>query len=152
MCDYVITIRGFSPSAVDTEFTGLHATPQDEVRWVYTCWSEYEVSSLPPSLPPSLSLLCSLFDTMTERYAKLKKFSEKFVVCQFGILARYTAAYILILNTSVYTCTLSQVSLPSPRAGRTTASKRVSCVQASPLTLMLTFFDFSIVTVYTYIR
>ena len=33
-------------------------------------------------IPLSLSL--SLFDTMEERYGKLKKFAEKFIICQLG--------------------------------------------------------------------
>ena len=41
--------------------------------------------------PPSISLLpplpLSLFDSMEERYGKLKKFSEKFIICQLGMAA-----------------------------------------------------------------
>lgn len=44
--------------AIDTEFTGLHATREDTV---------------------------SLFDTIEERYCKLKKFASTFIICQLGL-------------------------------------------------------------------
>ena len=35
MNDVMYSTILFTSSAVDTEFTGLHVTPQDEVRYVY---------------------------------------------------------------------------------------------------------------------
>jgi len=46
--------------AVDTEFTGLAAQPSDEP---------------------------SFFDTIEERYQKMKRCAQTFIICQFGLSA-----------------------------------------------------------------